>query len=501
MARLIGGLVDRAGSVAPERLLPLPAIAMEALWLYPWMVWFASRDVVTWVHPPLGLGSSLLVLAVAYVTSRRAPQSGGVMGRLALLGGNLVLAALLLRLEQGGGHALWSSGWFDHAQDNLQKLIAGFFYGAFLIWRGASLGRDEIAFDGLYRRFVFGFLALALLLIIWSGDDRGAFEPLGGVVVLYVAGFFFAGLTALALSNLRSLNLESSRLAAGSQRVGGRWFSLAMALALMMVLAAVGAASVASLDFTTYVAEPVSTLANWLLLAVLYAVVFPLVFAAVGFAFALRWLLSLLRRDQERPDFEAPAASDLRDLAEGEEKFHIPPEVLTAAKWGLVALGIVVVSLILVRMFVRRRAGIRRLVVEEVSEYLWSWSRFWADLLSFLGGLFGFFRARLPRREGVAMPVAAKERLDERRRLNIREIYQGLLWEGREAGRPKRASETPWEYAERLESTMGGHASEVREITDTYVRARYGHEAVEEGRGRLLNQLWRRLRRAFRAEE
>ena len=101
MARLVGGLFGRVGSFSPEGLLPAPALAMEALWLYPWMVWISSRDVVTWVDPPLGLGSTLAVLAVAYVSGRRVPQSGGLAGRWALLIGNVLLVALLLRLEQG----------------------------------------------------------------------------------------------------------------------------------------------------------------------------------------------------------------------------------------------------------------------------------------------------------------------------------------------------------------------------------------------------------------
>ncbi len=501
MARLVSGLVGRVGSFSPEGLVPLPALAMEALWLYPWMVWFSSRDVVTWVHPPLGLGSTLAVLAVAYLSGRRVPLSGSVAGRWALLIGNVLLVVLLLRLEQGGGHGIWSAGWFGHAEDNVQKLVSGLLYGSFLIWRGVTLGRDEITFDGLYRRFVFGFLALALLLIIWSGSGGGAFEPLGNTVVLFVAGFFFAGLTALALNNMRSVNLESGRLTAGGQRLGGRWVTLAMVLALGMVLAGTAVASVATLDFTTYVIDPLSTVADWLLIVALYAVIFPLVYIAVAIAFVVRWVLGLMKGDEERPQFDPPAAGDIRELADDESKFNIPPELVTAGKWGLLALGITIVLFILVRLFIRRRTGGRRAVVEEISEYLWSWSRLWMDFLSVIGGFFNFLRGRLPSRERVEMPVAARQGLDESRQLSVREIYQGLLWEGRESGRPKRPSETPWEYGARLDAAMAGRVDEVRQITDAYVRTRYGHEAVEDDRERLLNRLWRTLRRTLRGEE
>ena len=81
--------------------------------------------------------------------------------------------------------------------------------------------------------------------------------------------------------------------------------------------------------------------------------------------------------------------------------------------------------------------------------------------------------------------------------LSVRDIYRGLLWEGRKAGTPRRDSETPNEYAGTLRRHLTGGTAELQAITDAYMTERYGDkETGPEDRG-TINRLWRRLHAVF----
>ena len=499
MERGIRPLLRGAVLLKTEHLLAAAAILLEALRVYPLLLYVSSWEGTTWRHPPLGLGSTLLVLTFAYLSARHvATRWPGWPVRLAALAGTIALAGLLLRLEQGGDHALLDHTWGAFAREHLQKLGAGALFGVYLIWRGLAVGREELTFDRFYRPFVVSFLALGALMVIWSAGARsGSFAPMGVSVGLYIATFFFAGLFALALSNFQAIQEEARRLGSAAETVSRRWIAVALGVTLSFVLAALGLASVVSLDFVTYVRNPLSTLGNWLLLAFLYGIALPLSYVAAGVTYVVRWLVSLLQPDQPPPQLNAPSAQGFRRLADAEEGTRIPPELITAAKWGLLALVITILLFLLLRAFVSHRATQRETGVEEVSESLWSWQAFQTDLRSFLKNLFGFLKRPDRRTEKVPVHVAGTS-LDEETVLGIRDIYRGLLWESERAGRPRRQGETPLEFAARLDGPIPGASAEIHGITQEYVLARYGHQAVPQERLPLLNSLWRRLRAALR---
>ena len=492
------------GGMTAARLLPIPAMLIEALWIFPWMVAISGSDAVNWRDPPLGLGSTLLFLAVAYLSSGYAGGGGrGRRAQTATLLGTLVLLAFLLRVEQGGGFALWDTGWGSHALDNLQKLVAGFLFGAYLMWRGHSLSREHISFDRVYKTFIFGLFALAVLLVIWgSAGNSDGFTPVDVSTGVYVAAFFFTGLAALALSNFRAIQEEARQLGSNAQGLHRRWISMTVTVALFLVLVGLGISTVVSLRFITSLRGPLDAISHGLFVALLYGVIWPLSFVAGGLFFVARWLIGLIRGDPEPPELTSPfSLEDARRTAENQEMNGIVQNLVTAGKWGLLALVIVVVLLILLRFYFRRRASRVDPDAEEVSESLWSWAQFLQDVRSFVLGLFAALGRRFARGSEQMVPVAARIAREDGRMLHIREIYQGLLWEGRQAGRAKRREETPSEYASRLGGAMPGSASDVEELTREYVLARYGHREPVDEQVPLLNRLWRRLRPTFRGEK
>ena len=209
----------------------------------------------------------------------------------------------------------------------------------------------------------------------------------------------------------------------------------------------------------------------------------------------LRWL----RQEPDITRFDAPGVNNLRELADEEEAAGIPDWVLTAGKWGLLAIVVIIVVFILLRAYRRHRNREEGDGEQEFSESLWSWRRVRSDLFGWLRGLLWFLR-RSGEAQDLAVPPAAARDDDKERLLDVRALYRGLLWEGKAAGRGKRDRETPFEYADRLTTALPETKADVLGITNEYVQARYGHQRVPEERSVALNGIWRRLRRLLRGE-
>ena len=80
----------------------------------------------------------------------------------------------------------------------------------------------------------------------------------------------------------------------------------------------------------------------------------------------------------------------------------------------------------------------------------------------------------------------------------IREIYQGVLWQGRYIGVPRHLHETVYEYQERLAGHVPGATNDLQAITDAYVANRYGSIRIEGRRLGALNTCWLSLLTVFR---
>ena len=245
-------------------------------------------------------------------------------------------------------------------------------------------------------------------------------------------------------------------------------------------------------------ARPLDAAAEWMLLGVLYAVILPTSVLAAGVIYGLRFLVHLLGGGRSPQSFDAPDLSSLREASEGHHGAGFPPEAALALKWGLVALVALLVVLLLARSLFRYWKGKQEPEVEEVSESLWSWEAFRADLRSFLARLLRLLKR--PRAAGatVCPPAAVAEAEGETRLFTVREIYRGLLWEGRSAGLPRRSAETPYEYARKLARFRQAGLLEVEAITEAYVAERYGGVPASEEILVSLNHGWRRLRSSLR---
>jgi hypothetical protein len=135
--------------------------------------------------------------------------------------------------------------------------------------------------------------------------------------------------------------------------------------------------------------------------------------------------------------------------------------------------------------------------IEEEHETLFSWNAFKIDLRVFLSWLFRWAHRRktAPAPEAFPIPVPILTGQEDTGKIfSIRELYQALLWQGRQLGTPRRKTETPYEYRPIIKSRMGTAGDEVDALTEAYIVERYGQVKPAPEKLTLLNRLWRNLR-------
>ena len=493
-----------------ERMMPVLVVFVEVLWLYPWVVWISGWDILGLDEPPLTLIGALVIAIGAERLPRVFLALGGQLerARVTSLFAVVVLLALIVRLDSGGGYILWDTDWRGYAEDNLVLIVGGLALGAILAYRGLSMGVELPSFDGLYRRFVVGAISLLVLLVMWSVTAQAqGFPSIPASTGVYLASYFFTGLLVLALSHLRTFKAAMAQHQEATSFLN-RWsLSLLLGVLVLIVAASLGIASIFSFDLATLLLDPVKTLAQWILIAFTYAVILPIALVVEGILWVIKRFSSSNEAEFDPIDLsqfqdEATPEEPISDLLPGTEMVEsggIPPELILALKWGLFAIVAMVVIFVLARALARYRKGRSDDEVEEVSESLLSWSVFRADLSSFLSGLFNHFRRRMHEAaEPVPPPLSVTEmEVDFDRQFTTREIYQGLLWEARQSGLARLGPETPYEYQGKLESHLADDV-ELESITRAYVAERYGGAQTDSERLKLLNMMWRRLRSMLR---
>ena len=79
----------------------------------------------------------------------------------------------------------------------------------------------------------------------------------------------------------------------------------------------------------------------------------------------------------------------------------------------------------------------------------------------------------------------------------MRRLYLALVTRAAQAGHPRAAHQTPFEYAIRLEPYLAEEGDALKKLTDAFVEARYSRRAFESEEVNLLRRIWQRLQSAF----
>ena len=486
-----------------SQIVPVLTILMEVFWSYACLVFISQMASRVWEGPPLNLISCVILALFTEVIVRLAMARKWSLKKIRwlVLSPLLLLLLVILRLNLSGGYSLQDTGWFSYAGANLSAILVGFFFGIYLAWRGISTGRQEKTFSQIYQRFLIGLTGLILVLVMWgfAGELKG---DIWGKIGLEIVLFFGTGLLALAIANLETLRIELAQHQEGTASFSRRWLSMLVILVLAILGLGIAAFSVFSSDAGNSLVHILGVLYDWLLTGLMY-LLYPVGLIAAGLYYVVRFILSLIRGDVVRPEFEMSGPGDWADKLQGQGETPIPAALVAAIKWGSIVIVTGLVIFFLVRALNRYWQSKSTEGIEEVHETLWTWKLFTRDLKSVLAWLFRWARRRKKSR-GEAAPAAAfdpKVIGNPDRLYSIREIYQALLWQGRQAGSPRRAAETPYEYERRLRQHHQGITEELNTLTEAYIIERYGQVQPAPGKTDWFNRVWRVLREKMTRRE
>lgn len=486
-------------SLNVDRLLVATAVFTEAFRAYPWLLLLSGLSIKGWTGPPISLLSTLAIITAVTVLLSVSLSRGLHLAevRIATLSVGMILILFLTRLENGGGYSFWDLSWFQYASTIGTQLIASIAFGSLLMWRGITIGREELRSDYLYRNFAIGIASFVALTVIWATTlGRQSNQHLFATLVPYIVGYFFAALMGLGVANFISLRKGLSGKAKATDLFARRWLLILLGVVGGIVIIGSLIASGVSLNLVAMIIQPLSKAAGWLATGFLYVLGYPLGYLVEGIGWLIEvivtWILSRLHTQP----FQSPEWSDFADNANKIQSGQVPQTLFNLIKLALFVALLAVVVYFLYRAINRYWKGNGEKGYDEINESLWSWSGFKGDLNSFLKGLGDRFR-----RSGTHSTPPLACTITEPQLLDVREVYRGLLWEGAASGHPKFASQTPYEYRSNLQNVVAGQRESIEAITNAYVRDRYGHIAPSDDEGMSLVRLWLSLRSAIRATQ
>ncbi len=482
---------------------PLAVVLMEVFCVYPWLVFIGKLPAMTFQKTPLSLLALIFLLGISFIAtkfflSRKWPMPWIQVGIITC---GLVAIFLVIRIEYSDGFKLLSGQWFvsygqvlldsfSHQNPFIFALLAGFY----LWWRGIGLSRSKLSFASIYPPFLIELATLVLLIIIWGFSFKTGPSDIG----IYIAVFFFFGLTSLALSNLRVLQERMKAKGEASKTFGRRWLSIIISAIGGIILIGIGFASIFSTQFVSSLGRILNLAANAFSNAVYY------LFLAVGFLvewiyyvgeFILNWF-----RHGKPPQPPQPVNLGNPNNSQNVTKGGISPQVMLILKWTVLALVLIGVLFLITRAIMRRHSARAQDDLEEEHESLWSWEGFRSDVIVFFKMFFQRFK-RKARPVPASVSLNRQEDNDIRRRLSIREIYQHLLWQGARSRIPRELYETPFEYARRLGQAVPDGREPLNEIAKLYIDVRYGELQTEEKQIDVANNIWEKVRNLLKGLE
>ena len=485
-----------------NRLYASMLVMAELLWSYSVIVALTEWGWIGWERPPVSLPAATLLAAAALVPTLLPDDSESIFVRFRglFLPLQVLLLAVVVRTQASAGYDLLDPDWFTALWDAPQLFLGAVAYGTFLLWRCGTATSPLPVPERLHTRFLMGLavLFLALLVAFFADnkfDNRSPLISLG----IYGVTYFGVGMAAIAVANLRDIRREMVRRSDTALPSLREWMAVPLATIVGMLFTSLVFSAFFSFDLARLLLIPLEYIARGIAIAILYGIIFPLSFLAGGLTWLLQRLVGTQMEDEETG--EGAQLTDEPLLVEQGEAVLFSETALLVLQWGAGILAVLVVIFILAKALKRIRRD-RDDGEEEVSESLGAWSNFRQDLSMFFAWLLGLFRRKerpVPAEEYTPVAVTG-DTGGLRRDFTIREIYQGLLWEGRTVGRPRRNAETPFEYGTRIHPMDTTEEHALDDITQAYVEARYGNAEPSADRLQWLNRQWLRLRAALTRE-
>lgn len=328
-----------------------------------------------------------------------------------------------------------------------------------LWWIGAHLGRGRATYTGVVIGFQFGLMMLAAALLIGYAVHADLSAAIPTAIV-------FVGLGLMAAAITRT---DDEGAPLFFQRGGTWWGMLLVSLALVLFLGLI-AGVLFTPELMHLAARGLRGL--WGLIERLFGAIAGLFPSSDSGAMPAPAPEATMPQEPE-PGFSLALPDWLRH-----------PLVIA---YGIFVGGVALLAIwrIASQLFERmRRAGDDRAEMELLrGAFRHDLARILRRMFAWLSGLFLLGRRR-------------PKPLDESpQTLSIRRLYADMLRWGAKSGFPRASSQTPFEYQETLCVALPVHEAEVRSITESYVRAKYGAQAPTEMELHQLKESRRRLKR------
>ena len=480
--------------------LLLLVFLIEGLWVYLWTVWLAKSDAIGWTDVPLSLPSILIVLAASYFGAanlgrqRWSDRKAHLITAIYL---TIVLVATA-RFENGGGYGLLDPGWFVHAGDelastffsSLQVTLVG---GVYLWWRGYKLAESRIHFDQIFSSFIIGLVAVILRFVLAELTPHSLGDPAAGrgSQMLITVCFFFAALSALALSHAREMPDSMAIPEEEAARLSTPWSALLFGVVSAMIVVGWLVAILFPIDVLNPVLHMIFFVLDVLLFVVYYVVIVPVGYIVVGLISMFFSLLGLFGSGTN-PDIQLPGSPRFLEENGGQpQDGGTNSWLLPMLRLGLAILIIVMVVYLLSQLKLRyRRRSPAGLEEAEVHEMVGSWKDVVRDLLLGIAAIAGWIRNRTQRLHSTERALESQSHSGPGGEADVKELYTRLLVEGRAAGFPRRVSETPLEYLATLEDFLPTESEAVVRLTHDFDMVLYGDVAITAEETAVLNQMW-----------
>lgn len=389
------------GTTALDRiahsLAPLCVVLMEAFWGFPWLLWAGRWQTLNLGRAPLSFLSVVALVGISFLATKfllsRSWSSAAT--RWAVLGLGLLAIFVVIRLEYGDGVSLFSTQWFVHSgrliagtASNPSAIIMALPTSAYFWWRGMLLGRAH-EYNYVHSNIMFGAGSFVLLALIWVATvTSDSLKSMAGAIALHAAAFFFCGLVAMALGNLR--NVQKRMRPEEPRTVSfGRWLPIVLGLVGVVVFIGVLIATLSSLNIAGTIGRIFHAASGF----------FGTVVEYVGIAFQyilipFEWLASMLflfisyiirlfggKAPGQTTGETAGTPPEIPPALQG----NSPDALIAAFKWMFFAIAVVAVAVLIMRSLNKKTHHKRegKPDFEETRESMWSWRRLLNDMFLF----------------------------------------------------------------------------------------------------------------------
>jgi hypothetical protein len=490
---------------AGERLLPYLFMATETCWITIALVGLASTPLSPshalllpfWAPFVYMAGTYWLATRLEVQAVSRAARQGKQVVSVTTAGETRVYLFFVLSTLLVAWASMYRSvfvldpRWLlTLCEDILSLNLAAFHFvvivllALFFCWRGARLSRRQIEPAVVISTFRIGVgVTLALVFIqALVGGGMGALTSL-----LWLSPIFLS-LALLTHALARAVFLRRTHatgLLSNTGRQERALLGLIAPLALLLLLLALLVGAFASPAFLAQVQQALSPLGR------LYdGLVYLLSELLILLATPIFWLFSLLHPHSPIPHLtppgNAPAASKTHYIQSTPLITIITPYVAV-----IMPILLIVLLLMLIRLALRRRRLSLQKREEDTHESLWSWQLFWTQLKALLLAL---LHRLFPRHQNEVAGVTTYEEISKEPAVRtIREIYRAFLTWCAARGYPRRRTETPFEFSQRLAVPFANAEPEIAAVTETYTEVRYGDIVPDETEVAHVRSLWQAL--------